>query len=570
MATPNQPNPGFFARARMAISNAIRPKGFMQGPFESTRQTVTRTRIDAPPPTDFKNELTESTRREMMRLSRWLAKNSGLYRQLTKDTAIYSVGEGITMQANGGDFEWQSIVEAEWEQECDNPEVTGRFSMLECQYIICELLDTDGEVFVIKAKRNGQPKFQLIEAHRVETPPSMYNDRNVNDGIRFDKIGKPLKYYVKQTDGSFTEVPAASVLHIYEPTHPSASRGYPPHQHAINNLRDEMDLLSMEKVAAKDNSRISRILKTTDPSPDMGDVGLGTPTNGGQTDVVNLNRVLGGVTAVLQPHEQLVSHQSARPTTAFTGFIDHLRRDSVMGSVPYEFLVDPTRAGGGAARLVTAKAGRYFARRQNIIIKRFLNEYFKYWCGTKISKGEIPNAKNWWKVDWMVTKSVTLDAARDAANERADIEMGRVPLEDDFAARGYQFEKTMRKRAKNFMFVKRLAEETKVPEDKLFRFSPQGGAPGMGGMPGADPNAPTQMAVDPNDPMAQILAAVSGQKPPDANPNADPVADIEPQLSPPDIGPAVAPIPDMAVSVDILPKQNQGLSQPVDQPLQRR
>ena len=561
---------GFLARARVAISNVIRPKGFMQGPFESTRQVVTRTRVDAPPPTDFKNELTEATRREMLRLSRWLSKNSGLYRQLTKDTSIYTVGDGIVMQANGGDFEWQSNVEAEWEHECESPEVTGRYSMLECQYIISELLDTDGEVFAIKVKRGGAPKFQLIEAHRVETPPSLFNDGMVNDGIRYDSVGRPLKYYVKQTDGTFSEIPAASMMHIYEATHPSAGRGFPPHQHAINNLRDEMDLLSMEKVAARDNSRISRILKTADPSPDMGDVGLGTPTNGGPTDIVNLNRVLGGVTAVLQPNESLVAHQSARPTTAFTGFIDHLRRDSVMGSVPYEFLVNPTQAGGPAARLVTAKAGRYFARRQNIIIKRFLDPYFKFWLGTKISKKEIPTAKNWWKVDWVVTKSVTLDAGRMGADERADIEMGRVPLEDDFASRGYQFEKTMRKRAKNFLFIKKLAEETGLTEDKLFKFAPQGGMPGAGGAPGMDPNSPTQMAVDPNDPMAQILAAVKGQSIPKANPNADPVADIEPELEAPDVPKPIPAVPQTEVSVDILPKQNQGLSQPVDQPLQRR
>ena len=560
MATPNN-QMGFFARARMALSNVLRPKAFMQGPFESTRQTITRTRIDAPPPTDFKNELTESTRKEMLRLSRWLAKNSGLYRQLTKDTAIYAVGDGITMQSSGGDFNWQGLVEAEWEQECDSPEVTGRYSMLECQFVICELLDTDGEVFVVKTKRNGVPKFQLVEAHRVETPPTLVEDTSINDGIKFNKYGQPVTYYIKQAEGKYSSVPASSMLHIYEVTHPSASRGYPPHQHAINNLRDEMDLLGMEKVAAKDNSRISRILKTTDPTPDMGDVGLGTPTNGGQSDIANLNRVLGGVTAVLQPHESLLTHQSARPTTAFTGFIDHLRRDSVMGSVPYEFLVDPRSVGGGAARLVTAKAGRYFSHRQNIIIKRFLNPYFQYWLGSKIAKGDIESAKNWWKCEWMVTKSVTVDAGRIGADERADLEMGRIPLEDDFAARGLQFEKTMKKRAKNFLFVKKLSQDVGVPEDKLFRFSPQGGAGGEGG----------KKPIDPNDPMAALMAAMQGQE--DAKPidyNRDPLSDNEPELSPPERTVGVQPLDIMNQNVDILPKQNPGLSQPVDQPLQRR
>jgi hypothetical protein len=95
-------------------------------------------------------EMTGATRREMVRLSRWLEKNNGLYKQMIKDTAIYSVGDGIGLQCLGGDFDWQNLVEAEWEQECIRPEMSGRFSMTECLYIICEALDRDGEIFAIK------------------------------------------------------------------------------------------------------------------------------------------------------------------------------------------------------------------------------------------------------------------------------------------------------------------------------------------------------------------------------------------------------------------------------------
>ena len=538
---------GFFDRARLAVSNALKPKAYM-GAWESARQSVHRTRVDAPQPTDFRQEMTPSVRREMVRLSRWLEKNNGLFRQMIADTAIYSIGDGIHMQANGGDFDWQSLVESEWEQECESPEVTGRFSMLECLYIICEALDRDGEIFVIKAKRNGIPKFQIIETHRVETPPTLSGSLDINDGIRYNKFGVPTAYYVKQSDGSYSAIPAASMMHIYQPSHASASRAYPPHQHAIANMRDEMDLLAMEKVAAKDNARLSRILKTHDLGSDTGDIGLGQPvnqTNG--SDLGNLNRILGGVTAVLQPNEELVAHAPARPTTAFTGFIEHLRRDSVLGSLPYEFLADPTKAGGSAVRLVVAKAGRYFSQRQNIIIKRFLNQYFQYWLGTKINRGDLPSARNWWKVDWMCTRSVTVDAGRDAANERSDIEMGRTALEDDFAGRGLQFEKTMRKRAKNFLFLNKLSDDTGLSRDDLFRFSPQGGGP-SGGEEGQTPEDKSRVAT----------AGQEGVE------TTDTVADTVPTGEAPDIGGGVAPVKNTQSSVDNIPKQNQGLSYPKD------
>ena len=549
---PNAQSLGFFGKARLAISNALRPKAY-QGSWESARYSTARTRVDAPPPMDMRTEMNSAIRRELVRLSRWLEKNNGLFRQLISDTAIYTVGDGIHMQANGGDFDWQTLIEAEWEQECESPEVTGRFSMLESLYIICEALDRDGEIFIIKCKKKGIPKFQIVETHRVETPETMSGDTMINDGIRYNQYGVPTQYFVKQSDGNYSTIPAASMMHVYQPTHASASRAYPPHQHAIVNMRDEIDLLGMEKIAAKDNSRISRILKTNDPTPDSGDVGLGVASTTTGTDTGAFNRILGGVTAVLQPNEELVAHAPARPTTAFTGFIEHLRRDAMLGSLPYEFLADPTKAGGTAVRLVVAKASRYFSKRQNVIIHRFLNPYFQYWIGTKINRGDLPSAKNWWKVDWMTTRSVTVDAGRDAANERADLEMGRNTLEDDFASRGLQFEKAMRKRAKNFLFIKKLAQDTGLERDDLFRFSPQGGMAGANGQPAVGPDGQPLPPPPPDE----------GVEMEDIN---DAVGESQPELTPPDIGDGVSNVQYAEGRVDLLPKQNEGLSRSLDQP----
>lgn len=535
----------FVGRLRQSIGQAFSKLAY-QGSFESARQSVTRTRVDAPPADDFRREMTESTRKELVRLSRYLEKNNGLYRQMFKDTAIYAVGDGITPQALGGDFEWQNIVEAEWEQESESPEVSGRFSMVECQHIICEALDRDGEIFAIKCKRGGIPKFQLIECHRVDTPPNLMGKEGVYDGIRYNRYGQPTQYFVKQSDGNYTPVPASSMMHIYEASYASQSRAYPPHQHAINNLRDEMDLLSMEKVAAKDNARTSRILKTNDTTPDVGDVGLGQPNvpNSQLNTAESVNRVLGGVTAVLQTNEDLTPYQSARPTTAFTGFIEHLRRDSTMGSVPYEFTADPTKAGGASVRLVTAKASRYFSQRQNIIIGRFLKPYFQFWLGTKINKGDLPSARNWWKCEWVCPKSVSVDAGRDSANERADLTMGRTLPSDDFQSRGMGFEKSIRKKARDLAYIEQTAKEFGIAPERLWSQFPnmppqqqQGGQPQAGA--DGQPTPPAEVALPTN-----------------------PLTNTDPELNPPDVsGEGIDnPAVETNLAVDSIPKQNQGLS----------
>jgi len=339
-----------------------------------------------------------------------------------------------------------------------------------------------------------------------------------------------------------------------------------------------MDLLAMEKVAAKDNARTSRILKVEDMKMDGGDLGLGQPLGEGNsatqnTDPDALNRVLGGMTAVLQSNENLIPYQSARPTSAFTGFIDHLRRDSVMGGLPYEFVADPTRAGGASVRLVVAKAGRFFTHRQMVIINRFLTEYFQFWLGTKIKNKDIPNAANWWKCEWVTTKSVTVDAGREGVNERADLDMGRVPPSDDMQGRGYSFEKTVRKTARDFAFIAKVSKETGVSEDKLWRKTPTGGGgqppPNAGGGAKTIPEGATGVVMPGPDGQPHIVPLdqiEGGEQPPQGEQPPEPP---QPILTPPVISPGVAPTEELDASVDSIPKQNEGLSRNREQPFSR-
>lgn len=540
-------------RARVAVSNFLKPKAY-QGSFEAARYSIARTRVDSPPPSDFKLEMNDSTRLELVRLSRYLEKNNGFYKQIIRDNALYSVGSGFTLQCLGGEGEWQSLVETEWEQESVSPEVTGRFSLLESVIIICETIDRDGEIFVIKTIVDGQPKFQLVETHRVSTPIKMLGRKEIIDGIQYNKVGRPVAYFVEQGDGH-VRIAAASMMHIYDPEHASAGRAYPPHQHAINNLRDEMDLLSFEKLAAKDNSRVSRILQTADPTPDIGDVGLGTPTNGPmqQTQPEVLSRSLGGVTAVLAPNEKLVEHTPARPTAAFNGFIEHLRRDSIMGGLPYEFVADPNKLGGSSARLVIAKAGRYISRRQNVLIQRFLSPYFIFWCGTKIANGSLPSAKNWWRTDWQPPKPVTVDNGRDSANNREDIKMGIRTPQEVFGENGVNFERAMIQKAQALACRDRVAKAFNIDPERLLSLK-----------------SIAEIQTDGQQKMVQTQAMAEGKEVQDltAEPEINQGAqnELEPSISKPEVPDAAQNILDEDTAIDNIPKQNQGLDRPLDQP----
>lgn len=559
MADAKQTNLNFFQRAAMAVAKRILPKAYT-GSFESAKFSIHRTRVDAVMPADFRLELSEAARVELVRLSRWMANNNGFYRQMVRDTSTYVFGEGVFLQALGGDNDWQSLIEAEWEAEMKNAEVTGRYSLLESLILICEAVDVDGEIFAIKTIKNGIPKYQLVESHRVQTPPDLIGRPNIQEGIQFNEYGQPTFYYITGRDNkSFSRIPAASMMHIYEPMRTTAIRAYPPHQHALNNLRDEMDLLAMEKVAAKDNSRVSRILKTNDPTPDMGDVGLGEPTNRNpSSDPATISRTLGGVTAVLQPNEDLVAYQASRPTPAFNGFIDHLRRDSSMGnSLPYEVLVSPSSVGGAAARFIVAKTNRYVSRRFNVIASRFLTPWFEFWLGTKINRGDLPSARNWWKHEWQGTKPITVDAGRESANDRADLMMGISTPQEILQQYGKNYERQMIQKAKNLAFRDKVAEAFGVKPDALLNLK----SPADIQAEATEKQAAMQAAAQ----AAQAGVALPTEETQQPTPSETPLELLDPELQPPPVSPPAKEVPIQSL-VDTLPLQNEGLSRNPENP----
>ena len=79
------------------------------------------------------------------------------------------------------------------------PEITNRFSFEECQNLVCRGIDVDGEYFILKVRdRFGRARIQLLESHRVGSPP---DDKVSVDGVLFDAFGAPLSYLVQQDDG---------------------------------------------------------------------------------------------------------------------------------------------------------------------------------------------------------------------------------------------------------------------------------------------------------------------------------------------------------------------------------
>jgi capsid protein len=438
------------------------------GDWQSIGVTRARRAAYGAEPRDLRRDLTPYDRLSMVRKCRWAERNSGLFKQILADICLYTVGDGIKPQSHASSPEMQERYEAYFAEKAKRIDITNRFSFYQAQSILLRGMIRDGDSFAAKVRNaNGEAKLQLMEAHRVGDPLEGKTPEGMHDGIQFGPFGEYIAVNVYRSDGSSRQILAQSMMMIVDQEYASGARGVPLLQHSINSIQDEMEILALEKQAVKDNGDVTRVIKKQGGTIDSDMAGeLGATTS---QSYANVAATMGGKLIALEPGEDMTSFQSNRPNATFTGFLAALERDISQGVLPYEFVGDSSKLGGSTVRLITAKAGRVFSKYQTIMIENFCVPTWGYIIGQGIAAGELPDDPDWNRVSWTTPKSVTVDAGREAANDRADVEMGLLSMSELYAQRGLDFRTEMQKRAADMVHIKGLAEQYGIPFELLFR-----------------------------------------------------------------------------------------------------
>ena len=430
----------------------------------STVQTYARRVIYAPQPDDMRRDMSPWDRNEMVKKCRWAERESSLFRQILNDLCIYVVGDGIKWQSHAENPETARLHEEYFAMKAKNLDVSGK-SFFQSQAILTRAMFRDGDAFSLKADLNGEAKTQIIEAHRVGDPTDRDTPSDCWDGIGFGKYNEPIYYSVYQADGGSRKVEAQSVMHIVDMETASGSRGVPTLQSALCAIQDVKELLDLERRAVKDNGDVTRVIFK---GSGFLDEDAASEISSAHGSAENIASQMGGKAIVMEGSDRFESFESKRPNSTFVGFLAALEKD-ICSILPYEFVKDPTSAGGASVRLVTAKAARVFGKYQNIIIERFCQPTWEYVIADGIAKGEIPDDSRWWSASWTTPKSVTVDAGREAANDRADIEMGLMSMSELYGQRGLDFRSEMEKRAADMAHIQNLAKQYGIPFELLFR-----------------------------------------------------------------------------------------------------
>jgi len=415
---------------------------------------------------DFSVDYQPADRLEMIKRIRYGERNFGLVRQVFNDYVLYCIGDGITPQSGAAEADVGEAYEAWFKAWAAEASICGRFSFYDIQRIALRACVRDGDCFVILTMDEGRPRLQVVEAHRVGNPIGKPIPAGMADGVQFDSKGRLLGYNIIQGDNSSRFFDAASVCHIAEMDWASGSRGLPILQHSWNDIQTEDELLRLEMLAVRNDADVTRVLhKNGGFIPQDMKAEL---EGSGSSNLESVASRMGGKLLALEPGESLSSLASNRPSPVFTGFLKSVQADILRGTLPYEFVGDPSAISGSGVRLITAKADRVFSRWQSVTIDKLCQKVWGFVLGFAVAQGEVPEG-DWSNVSWTTPKRLTVDAGREAANDRADVELGLLSMSELYAQRGLDMRSEMVKRAKDFKFIFELAKAEGLPTWTLYK-----------------------------------------------------------------------------------------------------
>jgi capsid protein len=104
-----------------------------------------------------------------------------------------------------------------------------------------------------------------------------------------------------------------------------------------------------------------------------------------------------------------------------------------------------------------------------ILESRLIKPVWAYVIGDAIARGLLPPVEGWWKICTVPPKRVTVDAGREAQQNRADVEMGLKTLSDHFNEQGADFGEEIERRASDAKLILETAAKYGVPVEMLWK-----------------------------------------------------------------------------------------------------
>lgn len=397
-----------------------------------------------------KRDLDKYTRFELNKRGEYLWKNLPIIRGLIERLVTLTIGTGIYPTPKSSDEKWNAASKRLWKRICRRPCVDSNMSMSQYQRIKARGRFKHGESFTILtySDRFKTDAVQGLEWHRVSgtnrNAPGVDNytgtqgnDSPSGDGIDFDAQGYPIQYHLDGFD-PVSKKPLESIdsrfmVHHFTPTRDEQVRGETILAPLINQAQDMKEILEFEKQAVKEASSHTDIIQTMtgDLDPEAFrkvPFGVQWPTTQNlPADSVTRDAyykvAFGNQPIVLKTGDKYTPYVSARPGSAWAGFMAFLSNTIVLGTGMPPSLVLPIDIGGTDIRRDLKIGQKVVAPWQDDIANEW-QYIWEYFMMGGVEDRLLPSPPDDWnEVEWHFTESLTVDRQQ-AQVDRDDVESG--------------------------------------------------------------------------------------------------------------------------------------------------
>lgn len=385
-----------------------------------------------------------------------------------------------------GDRDYNRLVSEYFHDWCKTADATGRNSFRKLVQVAAENRPVDGDCgFVIRRIGEGL-KLQLIPATRIGNPNDMgLNSENYFEGVIVDEFGVPTAYRIYRVtrEGVYfgaEDVPAGNFCHYFDPFRVDQYRGVTDFHAAIQTARMLHEILQAEKAGVRFASQQAALVFTDRGTANARNLFTPTPATtlpSGQQQKNELSEV--GMIKYLGQADR-VETMPARPSTAFTGFVEHLMHElAIAVGIPQGVLFGTQNYKGPSVRAEFAAADRVFARHQGVLQDKVLDPIKNAVLLDAIARGELPAPatqgaetpvqalKRATRGEWRFPPKLSIDVGRDSAANLNENRQGAKSLQEIAAEQGTDAFTRLEQIAAEAAYVGELAEKYGIPETSI-------------------------------------------------------------------------------------------------------
>lgn len=415
--------------------------------MHAAQQSTRRGPVYELPIDDFDKLVPSYDRQTLMSISNRVFLNFGIVKAAIRQKAYYSIGDAwlpryIGTQDNDTGKRVADFLRNVWLPNCEVR--GGLFDWWKMWDLASQAIDRDGDVFLLQVLgADGFPRVQMVPAHRCKSDPlgsqtitaGVYSGLIITDGIIHQRDGRVWAYRFNLGDSGTNDkvydVPASSVIHLFDPTHITQKRGLPGFAHALEEIKAVIGSHADERQRQMIVSRLHLLLFNPDGAPDDS---FGPSTTSSNGDVTQ-REFAGGIYYLPTDGSKIEQLKHENPGVVWESFQDRLIKIALAGfDWTPSLLIDHAGQGTGE-RTEIMKARKAIANRQSLIF--FAARRLTAWAAQVFaSQGRVPfvEAPSAW--DFSHPPRLSVDDGRESRIELEELKSGSRNLSEVLDARG--------------------------------------------------------------------------------------------------------------------------------------